>query len=161
VLLRPLAAWYVGVDWIDGPNVDIVSVFHRADLEPESFDTVVSSTALEHDAYHDETIAKIDEVLRPGGALFICWAGARFAPHARPSDSSGQGKYYQRPAEQTVREIQRCGFLVDTFMYNQSLRRPPYKMNPKDDLKKQSGLCFLIAFKPTRIDEFVKEDRVK
>lgn len=61
---------YVGCDVAPGPNVDVVSPCHDLPFPPASFDVVVSTECLEHDMHWRRTLAKIAELLRPGG-LFV------------------------------------------------------------------------------------------
>ena len=47
---------YIGLDIIEGKNVDVVSVAHEYDGENESFDVVLSTNAMEHDIYYPKTL---------------------------------------------------------------------------------------------------------
>ncbi len=62
---------YIGIDVIKGPNVDIVSPCHEWETD-QLFDTIISTSALEHDMYYGKTLIKMYELLKPGGWLFIC-----------------------------------------------------------------------------------------
>ncbi len=61
---------YIGLDVVKGPNVDIVSKCH--DYKPdELFDTIISTSALEHDMYWEKTLIHMHKLLKPGGWMFI------------------------------------------------------------------------------------------
>tara|TARA_B100000902_G_C27143683_1_gene830015 strand:+ start:183 stop:806 length:624 start_codon:yes stop_codon:yes gene_type:complete len=64
---------YLGLDIMEGPNVDIVSRCHEFNGTNESFDLVISTECFEHDMYYKESIKKIVELLKPGGLfVFTC-----------------------------------------------------------------------------------------
>lgn len=72
---------YLGVDVIEGRDVDMVCFAHNISLEAGRFDTVISCEALEHDMYWQKTLAKAVEMLRSGGLLILTCAGPTRAPH--------------------------------------------------------------------------------
>ncbi len=61
---------YIGLDIKEAANVDVVSIAHEYNAPPGSFDVVISTNQLEHDMYWEKTLAKMYELLKPGG-LFI------------------------------------------------------------------------------------------
>lgn len=72
---------YLGLDLELGPNVDVVYVAHEFAAADESFDTVISTEAFEHDLYLAKTLHNIVRMLRPGGLfLFTCATTGR-TPH--------------------------------------------------------------------------------
>lgn len=80
---------YVGLDVVEGKNVDVVSVAHA--YEPEHrFDVVLSTNAFEHDIYLDQTLNKMVDILRSGGLMFFT-AGHKYKEHGTlkttPNDS--------------------------------------------------------------------------
>lgn len=63
---------YVGLDIVDGPNVDIVAVKpYKWNIKSESFDAVVSGQAFEHIEFPEKTMKEIARVLKPGGYCCI------------------------------------------------------------------------------------------
>ena len=57
---------YVGLDWRPGPGVDVVSLVHE--YQPgRMFDTVISTEMLEHDPHWRESVARMIELVKPGG----------------------------------------------------------------------------------------------
>ncbi len=69
---------YIGVDIIDGKNVDVVCKGHEYDGENESFDTIISTECFEHDMYYEKTLNNIIRMLKPNGLfVFSCAAPGR------------------------------------------------------------------------------------
>jgi Methyltransferase domain len=73
-------AWrYVGLDIVEGPNVDIVGDAHRLSdsVEPASFDAFFTVATFEHLAMPWKVALELNRVLRPGGFGIIvthqCW----------------------------------------------------------------------------------------
>jgi SAM-dependent methyltransferase len=62
---------YVGVDIIEGKNVDVVSIAHEYEPE-ELFDVVLSTNSFEHDMYFELTLKKMFDLLKPAGLMFCC-----------------------------------------------------------------------------------------
>lgn len=94
---RPLfeGCEYVGVDWRDGPGVDVVSLIHEAlPVEHGAFETVICTETLEHDPYWRESVSRMVNLLAPGGALILSAAGPGRTKHR--VDTSPTGDYYRR-----------------------------------------------------------------
>ena len=62
---------YVGLDLIEGLNVDVVSIAHEYESDT-LFDVVLSTNAFEHDMYLELTLKKMVELLKPSGLMFFC-----------------------------------------------------------------------------------------
>jgi len=62
---------YVGLDIVEGPNVDVISVAHEYNCD-KIFDVVLSTNSFEHDMYYEKSIRKMFELLRPSGLMFFC-----------------------------------------------------------------------------------------
>ena len=95
---RPLFATatdYVGLDWRPGPGVDAVSLTHAYTARPDGyFDTVVSTEMLEHDPHWQASLARMIELLMPGGTLLVTCAGP--ARPAHELDCGPAGYYHGR-----------------------------------------------------------------
>ncbi len=69
----PASATYVGLDIMQGPNVDVVGDAHdlKANFAGASFDAVFSLSVFEHLLMPWKVALEINHVLRVGGLLFI------------------------------------------------------------------------------------------
>lgn len=78
----------IGVDFMDGENVDIVLNGHDLDtvFEPGSFDLVTCTETLEHDDKFWLTVEQMRKMVKPGGWLLITVPGIHFFRHDWPSD---------------------------------------------------------------------------
>lgn len=77
---------YIGVDMVDGPEVDIVAVSDSLPFPDESFDCVVCTEMLEHDPNPWLTLPEIARVLRPGGFVILTARGIGYPLHGFPDD---------------------------------------------------------------------------
>jgi hypothetical protein len=78
---------YVGLDIIEGENVDVVGDVHQLSryFSEQSFDFVYSVATFEHVAMPWKAILEINKVMLRGGLLFI-WNHPTWPPHDRPWD---------------------------------------------------------------------------
>ena len=77
---------FVGVDWVDGKDVDFVCKFHETDFKMNKdvkipFDVLISYSAFEHDPFWKESINHNLPFLRIGGMIFFNWGGPNSTPH--------------------------------------------------------------------------------
>lgn len=96
-------AWYVGVDLIEGPGVDVVA--HGEDLAYDdfSFDIAISCECFEHNQNYLDTFLNMHRMTKPGGIVcFTCastgrWehGTARASGHLSPG-TEGIGLNYYR-----------------------------------------------------------------
>lgn len=91
---------YVGIDMMEGKDVDIVMNAHNLvnKFGEESIDTIVCVNTLEHDDKFWLTIRAMNRVLKKGGFLVFCIPTFYFPIHNHPGD-------YWRMSEQAIREI--------------------------------------------------------
>ncbi|MEY8335912.1 class I SAM-dependent methyltransferase [Lachnospiraceae bacterium 47-T17] len=78
---------YVGLDIVEGPNVDVVmhSPYSWSNLKDEDFDYIISGQAFEHIEFPWLTIQEIYKKLKPGG--MICIIAPNSTPeHRYPTD---------------------------------------------------------------------------
>jgi SAM-dependent methyltransferase len=89
---------YLGIDIGPGPNVDLVCPVHLYPGE-EQFDTIISTEALEHDEYWQDSLRACVRLLKPGGLfLFTCATTGRKEHGTRrttPGDAPHCGDYYK------------------------------------------------------------------
>lgn len=102
----PEAQSYTGVDLGPGRGVDVVGRFHEFPWEPESFDVVVSTEALEHDSAWSETLAAAYEILLPGGLILLTWASPGRGVHY---DGNEPSHYEELTVEQVVAALKGLG----------------------------------------------------
>ncbi len=79
------ASSYIGLDIVDGPEVDVVGKAWNLPFEDNSFDVIISTQVLEHTEKVEKTVSEIQRVLKPGGKLFIS-APFAFQEHGAPYD---------------------------------------------------------------------------
>jgi SAM-dependent methyltransferase len=80
-------AEYVGLDIIEGENVDVVGDIHRLSryFDEEKFDFVYSISTFEHLAMPWKAVLEINKVMATGGWLYIA-THPTWPPHERPWD---------------------------------------------------------------------------
>ena len=104
---------YLGIDVGNGPNVDFVCIGHKFEGPNEYYDTIITTEALEHDMYYEDTIKNAIRMLKPGGLLlFTCATTGRHEHGTRrttPQDAPllyGEwGDYYKNLTEDDVIKI--------------------------------------------------------
>lgn len=81
-------ARYIGVDFIDGPGVDVVcdAVDLRKRFGKESFDVVLSTEMLEHAEDWRGAVLAMKRVLKPKGLILLTARGPGFPLHGFPHD---------------------------------------------------------------------------
>ncbi len=87
--VRPLFAnvsSYVGIDFRQGPNVDVVMNAHNLEFQADGFDVVISTEMLEHDDEFRVSVKEMGRVLKKGGILILTARGNGFMPHDYPYD---------------------------------------------------------------------------
>lgn len=104
---------YIGLDVVDGKNVDVVSIAHE--YEPETkFNTIISTNSLEHDIYYEKTLRQMVKLLLPKGLLVISacnsWQehGTRIASPHNSGTSSLQNaewaNYYRNVTPEMIKK---------------------------------------------------------
>ena len=83
---------YVGIDWREGPDVDVVSLTHHF-IDNDKFDVVISTEMLEHDPYWLVSISNMVSLLRPRGDLIMTFGGVNRPRHEL--NTSPQDGYYK------------------------------------------------------------------
>jgi hypothetical protein len=84
--VRDLFTWvdnYIGVDLGPGEGVDISIPYHKALSVglPIPADIIVSTEALEHDPYWEDTLSAIAQNLSSPGLIILTWAVPPRVPH--------------------------------------------------------------------------------
>lgn len=91
----PNASW-TGIDWRDGPGVDLVGLAHEVvlDWRRSEVDAVLSISALEHDPHWSLTVAAAVSIVRPRGLVAITCAGPGWGEHEHDC-APGGARYYR------------------------------------------------------------------
>ena len=89
---------YIGIDIIDGPNVDFVTKVHHFAVD-SIFDVVISTEMLEHDCDFDQSLNAMLRMTKPKGLLIFTAAGTGRPEHGttlcHPKDSPLTHDYYR------------------------------------------------------------------
>lgn len=82
---------YVGLDFEDGKNVDILvdDIYNLIEIDNNSYDVVISGQLFEHLEFFWLTMGEIDRILKPGGYCCI------IAPSAGPKHGSSNKDCYR------------------------------------------------------------------
>jgi len=110
---------YTGVDWIAGPCVDLVSLAHEVPFGPETFDTVLSASMLEHDPYWEISLIKMAEVMKRDGILIVTWGAARNPAHHY--EVAPDGKFHALKAGLVLRALNDIGLYIHQFQYERTI----------------------------------------
>lgn len=95
---------YVGVDWRDGPDVDVVCLAHKY-TDWRLFDVGISTEMLEHDPYWADSVSNMVSFLRQGGDMLLTFGGEHRAEH-EVDTSPKEGYYNGLPAWKVYSHIQ-------------------------------------------------------
>lgn len=84
------ACTYIGVDWLDGTDVDVVSRMHEYQPpdDTEIF-TIITSSAMEHDLHLWKSMNRCWEILAPGGLFFGTCPTESWPEHNKESGEDG------------------------------------------------------------------------
>lgn len=98
---------FLGVDWIEGKNVDVVMRGKDTKLPKEKFDVLLSANHLEHDPEWEETLAAVLAALKPGGLILLRWATRRSSAHGPEFDPHGKQGYYPKDVPEICEFLQK------------------------------------------------------
>ena len=98
---------YLGVDIVEGKDVDLVGRAHELDIPKKSFDVAISCECFEHDKYWIETFMKMYASVKDDGLIvFTCATDGRpehGTTATSPQDSPLTNDYYKNLNEQHFR----------------------------------------------------------
>jgi SAM-dependent methyltransferase len=90
---------YLGIDLIEGKDVDLVCPGNELDHADGAYDTTISTECFEHDSHWKETFANMYRMTRSGGILmFTCASEGRHehgTTRTSPADSPATNDYYR------------------------------------------------------------------
>lgn len=134
---------YTGIDWRAGPCVDLVCLAHEVPFGPESIDTVVSASMLEHDPYWEKSLSKMAGVMKPDGFMGISWGSALNLAHYL--ETAPDGKFHALRVGLVLNYLEKIGIHVHEFRYEEDFLLGG-DMEGRAELV-PSGAVALIAFK--------------
>ena len=98
---------YIGIDIVEGKNVDVVSSVHLFDSE-KKYDIVISSEMLEHDCHYAESLKQMFSLTKPNGLLLFTAAGTNRPEHGttnhHPGDSPKTHDHYKNITVEMILE---------------------------------------------------------
>lgn len=156
---------YIGVDWREGPCVDMVCLTHEMQFN-EQFDIVASASMLEHDPYWEKSISKMLDYLKEDGIMILTWGAARNPPHEH--GASDDNCFHKLPAGYVINYLKDRHMYIHEFRYEGLL---PF-VNPDRDccssIPRGMGEVCLVCFKnknyapnePPILDTMLEEDMV-
>jgi SAM-dependent methyltransferase len=114
---------YIGVDVGSGRGVDVICEGQNYDAPAESFDTVISCEAMEHNPHWLETFRNMVRLCRPGGLVIMTCATvgrpehgtARKAPQSSPLTVGLNWNYYRNL---TRKDFERFGDIRQAFSFH-------------------------------------------
>lgn len=146
---------WVGVDWRNGPCVDIISLVHEAALG--EFDVVISCSMLEHDPYWMLSIPNMIKHLKPNGIMLLAWGAALNPAHCE--DTAPDGKHHKLPAGKVLKILKKHNIYLHEFWYECNFINSGYAFG------NGIGEVCLVAFKDqaiaigeSHIDELLDDD---
>jgi SAM-dependent methyltransferase len=130
--------------------VDLVSLAHEVPFPPETFDTVLSASMLEHDPYWERSIKKMVETLKPDGLLGISWGAARNTPHEFAT--APDGEFHALKAGLVLSLLKNLDIYIHEFQYERSITEqvkddPSFTVHRLEDPEYGLGTVVLVAFK--------------
>lgn len=119
---------YIGVDIVNGDNVDIVSKAHEY-KEGNNFDATISGEMLEHDEFWRDSLLNMYNLTRKGGLIAISCAGKDRPEHGtRRSDGMewGTGDYYMNIEPHHIREVFKDDMFTDIYFEENQQSKDTY-----------------------------------
>lgn len=110
---------YTGVDWRQAKHVDLISLAHEVSFAPETFDTVVSASMLEHDPHWMKSLNKMVSVMKHDGIFVISWGAALNGAHG--FDEAPDGRFHSLKAGYVIDLLELLGMYIHEFQYERTL----------------------------------------
>jgi hypothetical protein len=144
---------YVGMDILDGPNVDVVADAHELSrhFAPETFDVAYSIAVFEHLLMPWKVTIELNKILKPGGFVFIA-THQTFNLHEQPwdfwrfSDKAWHGLFNEFTGFEVVTaEMGERAYIVGSFLNGMT-----FKMDQSPAFLASTAICRKIG--PCRED---------
>lgn len=109
---------YIGVDWREGPCVDLVSFASEVNFDDHrKFDTVISSSMLEHDSQWQNSLANMARQLKENGIMILSWGSSKCKPHCVKHHAVDH-KFHPLPAGLVIDFLSEvCELHINEFSY--------------------------------------------
>jgi SAM-dependent methyltransferase len=141
---------YIGIDWRDGPCVDVVSLAHEVRF-PYRFDTVISASMLEHDPYWWESLDNMVKHLQHDGIIILTWGPALNKQHGLKT--APDRKFHALKAGALIRHLEKCwDMYIHEFSYE------PWRKTCIADLVAFNDRKFAMGDRV--VEELMEEDKV-
>jgi len=134
---------YIGVDWINGSTVDVVSLAHEVKFK-KKFKTIISSSMLEHDPYWKKSLTNMVKLLAQDGGLFLSWGGIGNPPHCLEHSPTGTG-FHPLKGSLVFDHLTKVGLYIHEFGHEDSFMH--YLGLGDIDLRIAINSINLVAFK--------------
>jgi len=89
---------YIGIDLIEGKDVDLIVAGNKIEHDDGTYDTVISTECFEHDKYWKDTFQNMYRMTKVGGmVIFTCASDGRpehGTTRTSPADSPATNDYY-------------------------------------------------------------------
>lgn len=107
---------YRGIDWREGECVDVVSLVHELPANYDGqFNTVASSSMLEHDPYWGKSIFKMVKMMREDGILLLSWGSQKNPSHCL--DHADDGCFHALASGKVLWALNDLGIYVHESSY--------------------------------------------
>lgn len=116
---------YLGIDLMDGKDVNLVCPGNEYPGESDSIDTVISTECFEHDKYWMDTYQNMYRIAKHGGmVIFTCASDGRHehgTTRTSPQDSPATTDYYMNLTKQDF---------LDRFSIDEMFMKYLFEYNP-------------------------------
>lgn len=116
---------YLGIDLIEGKDVDLVCPGHKLSEANETYDTVISTECFEHDKHWLLTFLNMHRMCKTGGlVIFTCASDGRHehgTTRTSPQDSPATNDYYMNLNQQHFMDA----FKMDAMFENYNFEYNP------------------------------------
>jgi len=92
---------------------------HEVPFGPETFDTVVSASMLEHDPHWMKSLNKMVGVMKQDGIFVISWGAGLNGPHGL--DEAPDGRFHALKASYVINLLEIFGLYIHEFQYERTL----------------------------------------
>lgn len=119
---------YIGIDIVEGSNVNVVSKAHEYTSDTQS-DTIVSGEMLEHDEYWVESLKNMYSLCKNGGLIAISCAGKDRPEHGteRTGDCWGTSNdYYMNVEPKDIKKVYKTNMFSDMYFEENTISKDTY-----------------------------------